>query len=173
VLRYLALSCAIVFGAIVVLLALPRPPSPDRPDHSVSGRGRAGPGEVAPADRPAGAFAGAAPWALSVVPECFRQRASFAGRPSFARAHLPATARRVPDGEVLRTADCTLTIRGDAAELQRGADRFVVPAPARFYVAGPRLVLDQRDGAREEVRLYVLRSGSVPSFRPARPSAGP
>ncbi len=170
-LRYFALSCAIVFGVIVLLLALPRPPSVDRPDHAVSGRGRVGSGELAPAGRPASAFDGAAPWALSVVPECFRQRASFAGRPAFARAHLPAAARRVPDGGVLRTADCTLTIRGEAAALRRGTDRFVVPAPARFYVAGARIVLDQRDGAREEVRVYALRSGAVPSFELARPPA--
>jgi len=173
VLRYVALSCAIVFGAILVLLALPRPPSTDRPDHAVSGRGRTGPGELAPADRAAGAFAGAAPWALSVVPECFRQRASFAGRPAFARAHLSPAAKRVPDGAVLRTADCTLTIRGDAAALRRGADRFVVPAPARFYIAGAHVVLDQRDGAREELRVYALRSGALPAFVPPRPSGRP
>ena len=104
------------------------------------------------------------------MPECFRQKASFAGAPAFVRPHVPPRARNVASGE-LRTADCTLTVRDGTAILARGDDRLVVPAPARFAVAGDRLVLAQRAGRREEVRFYALASGASPSFAPLRAAA--
>jgi hypothetical protein len=64
----------------------------------------------------------------------------------------------------LAVADCTLEVTAGSASLRRGDLRLVVPAPARFYVSGARLVLDQRSGAREEVRFYTLRGGARPNF---------
>ncbi len=159
-LRYFALATLIVFGAIALVLALPRSPSDtSHATRYVSGNGRKGPGEPLP-DATSAAFTGVAPWALSTVPECFRQIASYSGPVAFARAHIPRSARRVPDGFVLHVADCTLRVSGNSAILARETDRFDIPAPARFYTAGSQLVLDGRDGNREAVRLYDLRTGN-------------
>ncbi len=160
-LRYFALATLIVFGAIALVLALPRSPSDtSHATRYVSGNGRKGPGEPLP-DATSAAFTGVAPWALSTVPECFRQIASYSGPVAFARAHVPRNARRVPDGYVLHASDCTLRVFGNSALLVRGPDRFEVPAPARFYTAGPLLVLDGRDDHRESVRLYERRSDAA------------
>ncbi len=161
-LRYFALSAALVLAAILVLLAVPRfgSPPPRAPQYH---GGRATP-SAGTADRSgrriSEAVTGAAPWALSAVPECFHETASFAGPPAFARAHLPAAARRLRAGRY-RVADCTLTVFIDSAELRRGDDDLRIPAPSRLYVAGGRLVLDQEFGRREEVRIYA----PVPTIR--------
>jgi hypothetical protein len=162
VLRYFALSTALVLAAILVLLAIPRFGSPPSRGPQYHG-GRATP-SAGTADRGgrrvSEGVTGAAPWALSAVPECFHETASFAGPPAFARAHLPAAARRLRAGRYL-VADCTLLVSIDSAELRRGDDDLRIPAPSRFYVAGGRLVLDQEFGRREEVRIYA----PVPTIR--------
>jgi len=162
VLRYFALSAALVLAAILVLLAVPRFESPPPRGPQYHG-GRATPSAGA-ADaggrRVSEGVTGAAPWALSAVPECFHETASFAGPPAFARAHLPPGGRRLRDVRYT-VADCTLRIFVDSAELRRGDDDLRVPAPSRFYVAGGRLVLDQQFGQREEVRIYA----AVPGIR--------
>jgi hypothetical protein len=165
--RYLALSTVIVFGTLALLLALPRlrTPSPRGPQYA-SGRATPSAGRDDPAKLVPQAVTGEAPWALSVVPECFHQVVSFAGSAAYARAHIPPQANPVAPGARLAVADCTLEVRDRSAELRRGDTRLVVPAPARFYVAGRRLVLDQRAGRREEVRLYVLHGGARPAFSP-------
>ncbi len=161
-LRYFALSAALVLAAILVLLALPRfaGPPPRGPQYH---GGRATP-SAGTADRggrhAAEATTGEAPWALSAVPECFHETASFAGPPAFARAHLPRGARRLR-ARSYTVADCRLHIFVDSAELKRGDDDLRIPAPARFYIAGGRLVLDQEAGQREEVRFYA----PVPGIR--------
>ncbi len=161
-LRYVGLSAVLVFAAILVLLAVPRFYAPAVRAPQYHG-GRATPSAGA-ADASRGrvpeAVTGAAPWALSAVPECFHETASFAGPPAFARAHVPRAARRLREGRYT-VADCTLRIFTDSAELRRGDDDLRIPAPARFYVAGGRLVLDQESGRREEVRFYA----PVPGIR--------
>ncbi len=108
----------------------------------------------------AGDMDGDAPWALSALPECFRQTSSASGTPAFARAKMPAGARLVANGTTIASADCTLAVRGDEVRVSRGADRMRVPPVAQLYTApGGRLVLDRRSGGREEVRVYV-RAGA-------------
>ncbi len=161
-LRYIALSATLVFAAILILLAVPRFYAPAARGPQYHG------GRATPSSEAAGAsgrhapesVTGAAPWALSAVPECFHETASFAGPPAFARAHLPRAARRLHAGRY-GVADCTLRIFSDSAELKRGDDDLRIPSPARFYVSGGRLVLDQEDGRREEVRFYA----PVPAIR--------
>lgn len=102
---------------------------------------------------------GDAPWALSALPECFRQLSSATGSGAFARSKIPAGARPLADGAVLVVADCTLTVRGDRIEVVRGSERLRVPPQSRLLLAGERLILDRRDGEREDVRLYA-RAGA-------------
>ncbi|MBD5635136.1 MAG: hypothetical protein IAI49_11720, partial [Candidatus Eremiobacteraeota bacterium] len=131
-------------------------------------------GGAEPERRTTDTVTGEAPWALSAVPECFHQTANFIGSVAFARAHIPAGARLVPGDERLISADCALDVHDGTADLRRGELRLHVPAPVRFFVAGRRLVLDQRAGKREEVRLYLLPSGATPAFSPApRPRSKP
>lgn len=108
----------------------------------------------------AGDMDGDAPWALSALPECFRQLSSASGAPAFVRGKMPPGARLVPNGTTIVSADCTLAVRGDEVRVARGADRLRVPPVARLYEAsGGRLVLDRRSGGREEVRVYA-RAGA-------------
>jgi hypothetical protein len=103
---------------------------------------------------------GDAPWALSALPECFRQISSARGSPSFVRTKIPAGLRRVASGGAVVAADCTLAVRGDEVRVTRGADRLRVPPRARLYEAsGGRLVLERLAGRGDEVRVY-LRAGS-------------
>jgi hypothetical protein len=170
-LRYLALSAAIVFGALLLILALPKPDTaPNGAPKYVAGHATPGPGEADRDPRTPEPMTGDAPWALSAVPECFRQNESDVGPPAFAHPHIPPGARPVPrtGTERLVTADCTLDVTGATAELRRGDTVLRIPAPSAFLVAGRVLVLDQREGSRERVRLYALSSGAAPAFVPLR-----
>ena len=103
---------------------------------------------------------GDAPWALSALPECFRQLSSASGTRAFVRGKMPPGVRIVPNGTMIVSADCTLAVRGDEVRVVRGADRLRVPPVARLYaVPGGRLVLYRRSGTREELRVYA-RAGA-------------
>jgi len=137
-------------------VATPRPPQ--RRD---DGAARAGRGPAARGD---------APWALSALPECFRQRRITSGGEAFVRAKMPPAARRVAGGMELATVDCRLFVGAAGATVRRGDDAFRIPPPARFSVAGDRLLLETRDGARVTLRTYVLVAGGAPRFEgPAKP----
>jgi hypothetical protein len=171
VLRYYALATLIVAGALAVMLALPRRPAgPGAVPHYHTGGGTPGPSarDLAHAGPPT--VSGNAPWALSALPSCFRQRLSARGPAAFARKRIPPGARLVAAGSTLRVADCTLEVRADWAVVTRGENRLVIPAVARLYVAGARLILDRSEGPRDDVRVYVLRGGGLPAFVPAPPA---
>jgi hypothetical protein len=154
-LRYYAAASAIVVAAILILLALPRPhPDLPRGPQYHGGRGTPRPGGNDPEARVSETIGGAAPWALSVVPECFHQTESYRGNAAFASAHVPRGARRIAAGSRILAADCVLEIGADSARLSRGDIQFVVPPRALFYRSGSALVLRQTDGNREEVRIY-------------------
>jgi hypothetical protein len=154
-LRYYAAASAIVVAAILILLALPRPhPDLPRGPQYHGGRGTPRPGGNDPEARVSETIGGAAPWALSVVPECFHQTESYRGNAAFASAHVPRGARRIAAGSRILAADCVLEIGADSARLSRGDIHFVVPPRALFYRSGSALVLRQTDGNREEVRIY-------------------
>ena len=154
-LRYYAAASAIVVAAILILVALPRP-HPDVPNGPQyhGGPGTPSPGGNDPDPRASESVGGVAPWALSVVPECFHQVESYRGNSTFASAHVPRGARRIEAGSRILAADCILEIGVDSARLSRGDLHFVVPPRALFYRSGDALVLRQTDGKREEVRIY-------------------
>jgi hypothetical protein len=117
----------------------------------------------------AGPLTGDAPWALSALPECFRQTYAVRGPLAYVNAHLAPGApprnrwHRARAGRLV-AADCTVVLMGRTALVTRGDTRLVVPADARFSIAGDRLVLDRYAGGAEDVRVYALRDGKAPVF---------
>ena len=169
-LRYYAIATALVLLALALGAALQR--SRGIPDAAVRYGGaaatpRAGGGD--PFVASARPVEGDAPWALDALPECFRQLERRSGTAAFARGALHG-ARRVSD-VVLYVADCRLAIGRDTATVERGENRLIVPASARFYLRGERLLLDRSDGARDDVRTYALR-GAAASRKPSHGGEG-
>lgn len=172
--RYLAVATALVIGALVIATALaPKGGgSGDRTKYATA-TGTPGPAQhdVASHQMPL-AVTGEAPWALSALPECFKQLASRSGPPAYARTKIARDARRVSEKMTLTVADCTLDVKHDSAVVTRGENRLTVPAVARFYVAGDHLVLERLEARHEDVRVYALATGR-PSFVPSRRSSAP
>ena len=160
-LRYFAVATAIVAVVLLAITSLRLAREPAPASHYASASGTPGPPQRdLERSVSAGDMEGDAPWALSALPECFRQLSSASGSPAFVRGKMPSGARLVPSGATIVSADCTLAVRGDEVRVVRGADRLRVPPAARLYEAsGGRLVLDRRSGAREELRVYA-RAGA-------------
>jgi hypothetical protein len=156
--RYLVLAGATVFAVILLVLALPHNAHDDTASHFASdARATAGPNQNDRSHTTALPVTGAAPWALSALPECFHQRASRSGTIAFARVLLVGT-KPIAAPFRLRAADCTLVVDADSATVVRGDNRLVIPQPVRFFTAGSELVVERRDGARDDVRVYVPRA---------------
>ncbi|GAC1396217.1 MAG: hypothetical protein NVS3B17_01850 [Vulcanimicrobiaceae bacterium] len=155
-LRYLALATAIVLGACLIVVALPRSHRDAASRYSSDARATAGPARHDESRATGTPVGGDAPWALSALPECFVQRASRRGSVAYARVLL-AGARPLASGTVLHVADCTLVLRGDFATVTRGENHLRIPPPARFFALGNATIVERRDGARDDVRLYVPR----------------
>ena len=97
---------------------------------------------------------GDAPWALSAVPECFRQERFARGAIGHVAVTLPPGSQRLRPGTVVRLADCRLFVERDALTLVRGTERLVVPPHATAYLAGPRLTVVRRFGKSIDARVY-------------------
>jgi hypothetical protein len=176
--RYLAPAAAIVFAFIALALGFGRW---NEARHSRYSDVSASPGRphpeatVSSSPRP---VEGNAPWALSALPECFRQKAVLAGTVAFVRASkfkiVDANARRVVG--TVRVADCTLSIERDRAFVERGDNHLIVPPSAIFYFKekDDRLILDRQSRGREELRVYAWAPGTVPavSWTPVQPAPG-
>jgi len=158
VLRYLALASAIVVAVTLLVLALPHAAHDAAASHfSSDPRATVGPNQHDRSRATALPVTGAAPWALSALPECFHQRASRSGTIAFARVLLAGTTP-IATPFRLRAADCTLVVDADSATVTRGENRLVIPQPVRFFAAGSEIVVERRDGARDDVRVYVPRA---------------
>ena len=166
-LRYLAIATGLVIAFLVIVTAL-GPKSGDRTARTqyATASGTPGPSQHDVDVHPTPvAVEGEAPWALSALPECFKQLASRSGSPAYARTKIARDARRVAQETTLHVADCTLDVHSDSAVVVRGENRLLIPAIAHFYVAGNRLILDRSGAQREDVRVYSLATGA-PSFVP-------
>ncbi len=108
-----------------------------------------------PSKRKSSAFSGEAPWALSALPECFQQTSKSTGPRAYVLAHLPAGSAAVVSGESLTFSDCTVNVRGEAIDVQRGADRLRVPPPARLYRSGTVLSILRGNEGGYELRTYL------------------
>jgi hypothetical protein len=97
---------------------------------------------------------GDAPWALSALPECLIQTSETTGPPRYVLAHLPSGATAITPPATLTYADCTISIADDEATVTRGADRFRIPPPVRFYRTGATLALLHVESGGMELRVY-------------------
>jgi hypothetical protein len=155
VLKYLAISTAIVLGVAIAVAAWVNRDLIRIKIASVYAR--VAPKPAAPlnsnADRPS-AFAGDAPWALSALPECLAQVSKSSGSARYVRGRIPSGAARIAAPARLTYGDCTIAITGNAAVVYRGADRFRIPPSIEFYrAAGLLAVLRESDGS-VELRVY-------------------
>lgn len=100
------------------------------------------------------AFYGSGSWALSALPECWEQQAKATGNVAYVRAHLPPGSQRVTRGTNVTAQDCSLTVRGEDAEVHRGGDTIVLPAPTEIYVSADRLSILHLQGNSAELRTY-------------------
>ena len=172
--RYLAIATAIVVAFLAIATALgPKTAGNGARTKYVTATGTPGSAqrdlEVHPTPI---AMTGDAPWALSALPECFKQLASRSGPPAFAEKRIARDAYRVPKQTRLEVADCVLEVGGDSAVVSRGEDRLTVPPVARFYVAGKHLILERLQAQHADVRIYALATGT-PSFAPLHMPASP
>jgi hypothetical protein len=154
-----------VIAALLVITNLPRGQHRDVTVHYSSSTATPGPAQNPDAlPTPETVFGGNAPWALAALPECFHQDSRRSGTPAFARVHFPANAVPVSPGMRLRVADCTLDVEARTGIVVRGDNRLVIPALARFFIAGRTLVLDHIEAGREDVRTYSLHGETTPTF---------
>jgi len=101
------------------------------------------------------AVTGDAPWALSALPECFRQRSKATSvHESFILAHLPKHAVMVRPPATLQFADCTLRVAGAEIFVRRGKDELRIAPPARLYTAQDAVALLRATPTGYELRTY-------------------
>ncbi|MBC5811375.1 MAG: hypothetical protein GIW95_11080 [Candidatus Eremiobacteraeota bacterium] len=171
--RYYAIATAIVLASLVAAVLLQRR-EPPLDAASVQSRGTpSAPRAQADGPLPPSAVSGAAPWALSALPECFTQTSIAHGPDAFVRPQIPSSAQPVVGDLRLEIADCTLHVYANAALVERGTDRLFVPADAHFFMNRKTLYLLRRDGRTEELRSYVLAGGGAPLFFPEAPVPSP
>jgi hypothetical protein len=161
-LPYLAVATVLVVGALVVfasrtgprrdlkVASLPAHGTPSPPRHEAASTFAPGP------------VTGNAPWALSALPECFRQESEAHGSAAFVTGQLPASARRLEPGTVLAVADCRLLVGRATLTVERGRERLVVPPDTRAYALGDGLAVLRRAAARSELRVYRRVSPAGP-----------
>ena len=161
--RYLALATAIVGVVLAVVIVLGH--GGTRSDPRVRYSSRVATPGPAQNDSSRGAVAapvtGDAPWALSALPECFRELARARGSLPFVRAHVPPGARLVPSGTSVIVADCRLEVAARGIAVIRGENVLRIPAPAKLSLSGATIVLETRVGERGEVRTYRLAAGTA------------
>jgi len=164
--RYYAIATALVVAAVLLGLAFQRR-GPPLDVASVRSEGTpSAPRKQGDAPPPPRGVNGAAPWALSALPECFVQTAKAHGPLPFVRAQIPPSAQPVVGDLRLRVADCTLHVYANAALVERGTEQLFVPADAHFFMNRQTLFLLRRDGEVSELRSYVLAGGAPMLFYP-------
>jgi hypothetical protein len=155
VIRYLAISTVIVFGAAIAIAAWAN-------RDLIRIRIASAYARVAPkagtlqhlTSQAAAGLSGDAPWALSALPECLTQVSEANGTLAYVRAHLPPGAVPVVPPKRLVYGDCTLLVEADQAFVRRGADRFRIPPVVRFYRSATLLAMFRRSSEGIELRVY-------------------
>lgn len=100
-----------------------------------------------------GALSGDAPWALSALPDCFKQKSEWTGSATYVDSRVPRAAHPIPPGAQLRFGPCTILVRNGELYVSRGADHFRIPPNAVLYRNGSLLLL-----LRTTPQSTVLRS---------------
>jgi hypothetical protein len=101
---------------------------------------------------------GDAPWALSALPECLIQTSETTGPKGYVLAHLPSGLEPVDPHAVLKYGNCTISVRGDEAFVDRGPDRFRIPPRVRFFRGPGTLALLREDTVGNQLRVYQTPS---------------
>jgi len=151
--RYLLLAAAIVLGAVFIGTLLPGKPANF---DVVSPRTTSTPtrrDELAGAEQNRG-VRGDAPWALSVLPECFTVKKTFRGTTQFLLDKLPPGAHRLDAGTTLAVRDCTLHVRANDVVVERGEERLRVPEPALVYATDTALALLHLVNGKRTLAIY-------------------
>lgn len=155
--RYLAMSTFIVLAIAVAIAAwvnrdlirlkIASVYAPVRPKE---GAPRANAGDSASDLR------GDAPWALSALPECFRQQSESHGTERYVRAHIPSNAVPIASPHSVRYGDCTINVRASTAYVRRGADLFRIPPSVEFFKSGQLLVMLRVASGSADLRTYEV-----------------
>jgi len=168
VLRYFVIATVLVVGAWAAIAAyheyrlriVVRGGSGTMPPHASS--------SAPPSARYARGLRGAAPWALSALPECLLQTEEWKGTLGAVLAHLPRGARSVPPATTLDYGDCAILVSSNRAVVHRGRDWLTIPPVAHLYTfassgGGVALVRSSCAGAEcaAVLRVYA-RSAPLP-----------
>lgn len=137
-LRYFVVATVLVVGVFVAVAAyheyrlhiVVRGGRATMPPHATS--------SAPPSEGRARGLRGAAPWALSALPECLVQTQEWKGALTFVREHLPRGAREVAPWTVLHYGDCAVFVSHDQALVHRGADWLSIPPVAHLYTFAVR-----------------------------------
>lgn len=105
-----------------------------------------------------GELRGDAPWALSALPECLRQKLESRGTLRYVQSHLPANVVPIVPPRNLSYGDCTIEVRGRQAFVHRGSDAFRIPPNVQFFRAGDALAMLRVAGGSADLRVYEALS---------------
>jgi hypothetical protein len=157
-LRYYLISAGLVLFLGIVAGAFHRGVGPELRIASVQSTSSPSPPRSQGASRRTPSpVTGDAPWAMSAVPECFRQRREVQGPTEFVRARIPTGARVVPPGTTIASGDCELVVGEGSLELRRGSESLRVPPTATLYaLSGGDIALLRRDRTGTVLRFYRL-----------------
>lgn len=95
-----------------------------------------------------------ASWALSALPECLRQTYEATGNLRFVIDRMPAGFVHLAPGANLQYADCAIAVKTNEIFVRRGKDRFYVPAKSQLYQRGASILLLYQQGNRANMRIY-------------------
>lgn len=169
--RYFAIATAIVVVVGAIIAWIPSAPRPERKStYSSVAHASPGPPEHDRATQTADPISGDAPWALSALPECFREDRHARGTLAYVRSKVPHDAVALAPGTTLRVANCTVAIGRARALVTRGDTRLRIEPSPHFWRARGRLVLEVDDGARGDLRVYTPQA-ALSVVPPARAPA--
>jgi hypothetical protein len=158
-LRYYLIASGVVLGALLLgTLFVHRGPALRVATVRATGTPSPPRAEAASTLDPGG-VQGVAAWALSALPECFRQERVARGPLAFVRAQLPPGARQLAAGTVVRAGDCTLRVGAGTLGVERGNVRLSLPTPVRTLLAGRLLAVLRRGRSTAELRVYRPATG--------------
>lgn len=163
-LRYYAIATAIVVAFVAIVAGVQRAAREVRVASVQSTGSPSPPRAQGESTMPPRAVRGDAPWAMSAVPECFRQRREVHGPMAFVRGAMPRGSLAFFAGRTLRAGDCVIRVREDTIEVRRGDDLLRVPPPATLYaLPDGGLALVHRDAQGTVLRIYGPAPGAHPT----------
>ena len=161
-LRYLALSSAIVLAVFVVVGTWFNREKIALEIKSVYASVPPKVSQTAPpSKRHTTTVFGDAPWAMSALPECFQQQSKTTGPYGYVMAHLPPGMTMLRSGETATFGDCALQVKGDTVLVTRGSDRLRIPPVARLYRNGSTVALVRSGNGGLELRVYAASPAST------------